>query len=91
MIKPQRFRRLPFDVEAIQYTGGGDNFEEVDDFSNGRLYANGETGEVTIEVREGTFVPVGVGDWIIRGPDGEFYPCPHGVFEESYEPLTTPF
>lgn len=26
------------------------------------------------------------GDWIIRGVEGEFYPCPRTVFEATYEP-----
>ena len=26
-----------------------------------------------------------VGDWIIRGIDGEFYPCKPDIFERSYE------
>jgi hypothetical protein len=25
------------------------------------------------------------GDWIIKGPKGEYYPCKHEVFELTYE------
>lgn len=27
------------------------------------------------------------GDWIIRGIDGEIYPCRHDIFEKTYEPV----
>lgn len=28
------------------------------------------------------------GDWIIRGVQGEFYPCKPHIFVETYEPVT---
>ena len=27
------------------------------------------------------------GDWIIRGVQGEFYPCKPDIFEATYEPV----
>lgn len=27
------------------------------------------------------------GDWIIRGVNGEFYPCKPDIFEKTYEPV----
>jgi hypothetical protein len=27
-----------------------------------------------------------LGDWIIRGVKGEFYPCKHDIFVATYEP-----
>lgn len=26
------------------------------------------------------------GDWIIKGTNGEYYPCPRDVFETNYKP-----
>lgn len=48
---------------------------------------------VTIDPRDGRMVIatlegghwVDLGDWIIRGVQGEFYPCKPGVFEATYE------
>lgn len=31
-----------------------------------------------------------VGDWIIRGVKGEFYPCKPDIFEATYEPAEEP-
>lgn len=37
-----------------------------------------------IKTLEGTMV-ANVGDWIIRGVKGEFYPCKPDIFEATYE------
>jgi hypothetical protein len=28
-----------------------------------------------------------IGDWIIKGIAGEFYPCKNEIFEKTYEPV----
>lgn len=30
---------------------------------------------------------VSVGDWVIKGIQGEFYPCKPDIFEATYEPV----
>jgi hypothetical protein len=46
---------------------------------------NGEcTGHVEIKTLEGV-MRGDVGDWIIRGVKGEFYPCKPDIFEATYE------
>ena len=48
---------------------------------------------VTIDPRDGRMVIatlegghwVNIGDWIIRGVQGEFYPCKPNIFEATYE------
>lgn len=37
-----------------------------------------------IDTLEGKHV-VSPGDWIIKGVNGEFYPCKPGIFEKTYE------
>lgn len=43
-----------------------------------------------IETLEGvmTCIP---GDWIIRGVNGEVYPCKPGIFEKTYEKVVGPY
>lgn len=41
-------------------------------------------GRMMIATLEG-FHHVNVGDWIIRGVRGEFYPCKSDIFEATYE------
>ena len=40
--------------------------------------------EWTIPTLEGT-MKANVGDWIIEGVNGEYYPCKPDIFEKTYE------
>ena len=42
--------------------------------------------EVIIPTLEGNMIAK-VGDWIIRGVQGELYPCKPDIFEATYEPV----
>jgi len=42
---------------------------------------------IYIDTLEGTMAAK-PGDWIIRGLEGEFYPCVDSVFRRKYEPVT---
>jgi hypothetical protein len=44
------------------------------------------TGFVEIHTLEGV-MRGDVGDWIIKGVAGEFYPCKPDIFEKTYEPV----
>lgn len=37
-----------------------------------------------IRTLEGNMI-IGPGDWVIKGINGEFYPCKHDVFLKTYE------
>ena len=80
------FRKRPILVEAIQFTGN--NFRELQNWSNWKVRPPEGTYEpskaVKIETLEGTMW-ARVGDWIVRGVRGEFYPVKLEIFEETYE------
>jgi hypothetical protein len=40
---------------------------------------------LTIDTLEGV-MRADIGDWIIRGVQGELYPCKPDIFEKTYEP-----
>jgi hypothetical protein len=44
-----------------------------------------ETPIMLVRTLEGTMA-ASVGDWIIRGVKGEFYPCKPDIFDATYEP-----
>lgn len=46
-----------------------------------------EDGSLNIHTLEGT-MRADVGDWLIRGVKGEFYPCKPDIFEVTHEPVT---
>lgn len=43
-------------------------------------------GTLQVDTLEGT-MRCDVGDWLIRGVEGEFYPCKDSIFLASYEPV----
>ncbi|MGO2311675.1 MAG: hypothetical protein ACTH6A_06595 [Brachybacterium tyrofermentans] len=48
------------------------------------IYIDPATGELMIRTLEGD-MRVAVGDWVIRGVRGEFYPCKPDIFDATYE------
>ena len=78
-----KYRKKPVVIEAVQWTG--DNEKEVYDFTRGEYYIT--RGELFIETLEGDML-ASVGDFIIKGVKGEFYPCKPDIFEATYEAVT---
>lgn len=76
----KKFRKKPVIIEALQFTG--DNVDFVKEFTN--YNASVCNGELNIHTLEGNMV-ARVGDWIIKGVKGEFYPCKPDIFENTYE------
>lgn len=93
-----KFRKKPVVIEAVQWTGS--NLKEVlsftgkhpkwgDWFSCFEEYekcVNDSGGIFKILTLEGTH-NASPGDWIIRGVNGEHYPCKPDIFEKTYEPV----
>lgn len=77
------YRKRPVTVEAVQWDGR--NLGEIIEFTAGAAYGDGE-GELWILTLEGT-MHASEDDFIIKGVDGEFYPCKPGIFAATYEPL----
>ncbi|HEY0108084.1 MAG TPA: hypothetical protein VGB67_00565 [Fibrella sp.] len=81
MIK--KYRKKPIVIEAMHVLGG-DRISDVRDFCP-KLYANeGAASGMYIETLEGD-MQVTAGDYIIKGIQGEFYPCKPDIFEATYE------
>jgi len=89
-----RFRKKPVIIEAIRWDGSNKN--ELLNFANtgpapmwGDDFKIGGT-KVYINTLEGEMI-ANTGDWIIRGVNGEFYPCKPDIFEKTYEKAETKF
>lgn len=86
-----KFRKKPVEVEAINWTGK--NLDEVLDFCEGSATYEAMSsggGSIVIETLESskelkTRHSASIGDWIIKGVKGEFYPCKPDIFEQTYE------
>ena len=77
-----RYRKKPVVIDAIQWTG--DNFQAIVDFANNEPSIALARDTLTIDALEGRMSAI-VGDWIIRGIAGEYYPCKNDIFEATYE------
>jgi hypothetical protein len=77
---PRRFRKKPVVVEAVQLTAT--SLDAVRDFAGDVVVR--PDGSVVIATLEGD-MHASLGDWIIRGVQGEVYPCKPVIFEATYE------
>ena len=84
-----QYRKRPVVIEAVQWDGK--NIDEVMEFMGKdfefSFYPDGVTVDLTINTLEGD-MHASVGDYIIKGVDGEFYPCKPDIFERTYEEVT---
>lgn len=78
-----KYIKKPVPVEAVQWTGT--NYTEIIRFTGSRCQFL-RKGNVTIIIPtlEGD-MGAKDGDYIIRGVEGEFYPCRREIFEKTYE------
>lgn len=80
-----RYRKKPLEVDAIKINVGT-SYMEIRNFfgkEHGSI-SRKNNGELYIETLEGK-MHVSIGDYIIKGVEGEFYPCKPDIFSKSYE------
>jgi hypothetical protein len=93
-----KYRKKPVEIEALQWTG--ENHREMYDFLTENLFdkecmkVSGENfyidhsskvkGGLIIKTLEGEHMAT-IGDYIIRGVKGEYYPCKEDIFNQTYE------
>lgn len=81
-----KYRKRPVVVEAFKWTGGPDQAEDPEwiikrikmglvNFADGRMYIKTLEGVMAAEP----------GDYVIKGLQGEIYPCKPYIFEQTYE------
>ena len=88
-----KYRKKPVVIEAVQWNGR--NLEEIKGFVGDSLIyeisdAAWKVGKcapavyMEIKTLEGNH-KCSIGDYIIKGVQGEFYPCKPDIFEQTYE------
>ena len=76
-----KYIKKPIPIEAIQWDGN--NREEILDFMSNNCPIFSYNDEIIINTLEGK-MKAPIGSYIIKGVDGEFYPCRKEIFESSY-------
>lgn len=86
--KSIKYRKKPVVVEAMQFKDdSSDTIISLQEFMQSDLrvsYANPEDPVIKIETLEGV-MDASISDFIIKGVNGEFYPCKEDVFKKTYE------
>jgi hypothetical protein len=97
------FRKKPVMIEAVQFESlvllGGEVFSihfntaealpkwVRDAIINDTLCPNFKDGKsLVVTTLEGDHI-ASPGDWIIRGVEGELYPCKPNIFAQTYDPV----
>lgn len=78
------FTKKPVEIEAELINN--DNIEDLAEWCNGVVTLDGLTLEKSISIYtlEGV-MSARVGDYLIRGVNGEFYPCKPDIFAKTYD------
>ena len=79
-----QFRKKPVVVDAVYWDGTHCAYEEICSMSNGQCGIELAARDLFIHTLEGKMAAT-LGDWIIRGVQGEVYPCKPDIFEATYE------
>ena len=84
----RKYRKKPVEIEAIQWTG--ENRKEVFEFCS-KMYIHyipgSDVPELRVQTLEGSMI-ASIGDYIIKGIKGEFYPCKPDIFHLTYDEVT---
>jgi len=80
-----QYRKKPVVIEALKWDG--ENFDAVNNFTDGAAKKKGKA--LIIPTLEGNH-KASVGDMIIKGVNGEFYPCKPDIFAKTYDDVSKP-
>lgn len=84
-----KFKSKPKSIEAWQWKGSDAVLQAIqhaeDDGRKGSV-AKGESGALAVMTNHGVSW-CARGEWIIKGPTGEMYPCKPDIFDATYEPV----
>jgi len=80
-----KFRKKPVVIEAVQYNGRNNPFDCIEQRAfNEDMQPGARYTAPAIKTLEG-WHRVFVNDWVIKGVQGEFYPCKPDIFQATYE------
>ena len=83
-----KYRKKPVVIEALQLEDNAERLEELSNFIDNQDlrvdYKDPKNPKLILETLEGE-MRASIGDYIINGVNGEFYPCKPDIFEKTYE------
>ena len=90
-----KFQKKPVIIEALEWDGSSHRpmFDFLGGEQSSSIGTHGKnfyidyakvTGGLIIKTLEGEHL-ANIGDWIIKGVEGEYYPCKPSVFKKTYD------
>ncbi len=80
----RKFRKKPVTIEAMQLTDAKSVLDIEEWINSGDVGFSTNPPTLWIDTLEGR-MEASVGDWIIKGVEGEFYPCKNNIFIKTYQ------
>ena len=91
----QKYRKKPVEIEAVQFLGTRESARQCLEFMGEfdgclvnrvgfRKIAKNYEPFIEIKTLEGVLT-ASKGDWIIKGIQGEYYPCKPDIFQKTYD------
>lgn len=93
MADPRIFRKKPVKIEALRLHDTRESAMAVAEWCGGHYSPDSNPDGtdvmhfVVIATLEGSML-ASPGDWVIRGVQGEFYPCKPDIFEATYDEVS---
>lgn len=84
-----KYRKKPVVIDAWQFTFENKDmvFHDLREMNNSiRPDGTLDSPKLIIPTLEGEMT-ASIGDFIIKGVNGEFYPCKPDIFDKTYEPV----
>lgn len=88
-----KFRKKPVVIEAVQFAGSEMDARNILQWAGAKCgmemrftSAPNAPCIIVVQTLEGEMRAMPK-DWIIKGVNGEFYPCKPDIFEKTYEPV----
>ena len=80
-----KYRKKPVEIEAVKFDGTDESVEWLlPQLKSGEICK--DCNKLYIKTLEGV-MEAKVGDYVIKGVNGEFYPCKPDIFEKTYEKI----
>ena len=78
-----KYRKKPVEIEAVKFDGTDETAKWLlSQLKSGKI--DKACNKLYIKTLEGIMVAK-IGDYIIKGVNGEFYPCKPDIFEKTYD------
>lgn len=80
-----KYRKKPVVIDAVRWSGEDTDYDAIETLGiDSGCAVSMVDGELFIDTYEG-LMHADFGDWVIKGVNGEIYPCKPDVFAATYE------